>query len=277
MADNTQLNAGSGGDTIRNKDRSGIKTQVVALDLNPAGTESLMAGVMPVAKATAVEPSYGEGTNQPLSQDLTGHLRTAAVLLDAFENGLTSTNSALDVNVKSIVTGAAALGKAEDAAHVSGDTGVMVLGVRQTSPTDLSANTADGDYEPVQLNSRGGLWVAGQAGPRGGWDQATGSIGATKTDIGTANIRGHVGGWFIYNPNTSTVYVQFFNAQASAVTLGTTAPVYSLGIPPSSAANIAPGMVGLEHVTAISIAITTTRAGLTGPASTVDYNIWFKQ
>jgi len=45
--DNTTLNTGTGGDSIRDKDRAGIKTQIVALDLNPAGSESLMAGWMP--------------------------------------------------------------------------------------------------------------------------------------------------------------------------------------------------------------------------------------
>lgn len=49
MADNTTLNTGTGGDVIRSEDRSGVKTQVVAIDLNPAGSESLMAGVMPVS------------------------------------------------------------------------------------------------------------------------------------------------------------------------------------------------------------------------------------
>lgn len=48
MADNTTLNTGTGGDTLRDKDRAGVKTQIVALDLNPAGTETLMAGAMPV-------------------------------------------------------------------------------------------------------------------------------------------------------------------------------------------------------------------------------------
>jgi hypothetical protein len=48
MADNTTLNPGSGGDVTRAKDRTGIKTQVVCLDINPGGSESLMAGVMPV-------------------------------------------------------------------------------------------------------------------------------------------------------------------------------------------------------------------------------------
>lgn len=184
-----------------------------------------------------------------------------------------------DVNVVSEIpgTGATALGKAEDAASASGDTGVAILAVRETTPTDLSAGNTDGDYEPLEVNRDGALWVAGAASHKGGWSIATGTIAATKTDIGTANTAGQVGGWYFYNANASVAYVQFFNAQASAVTLGTTAPVYSLGIPATSAANVAPGMVGLNHATAISIAVTTTRSGSTGPGSTVDYNIWFKQ
>lgn len=44
MADNTTLNLTSGGDTVRDKDRSGVKTQVVGLDINPAGAEVLGTG-----------------------------------------------------------------------------------------------------------------------------------------------------------------------------------------------------------------------------------------
>lgn len=57
MANNTTLNAGSGGDTIRDLDRSGVKTQIVALDLNPAGAETLMAGAMP----TSLQPQTSGG------------------------------------------------------------------------------------------------------------------------------------------------------------------------------------------------------------------------
>lgn len=48
MANNTVLNVGAGGDTLRDLDRSGVKTPIVAIDLNPAGSETLMAGAMPV-------------------------------------------------------------------------------------------------------------------------------------------------------------------------------------------------------------------------------------
>jgi len=184
-----------------------------------------------------------------------------------------------DVDVTSVIagTGATNLGKAEDAAHTTGDVGVMMLAVRRSSPTDLSANTSDGDYEPPQVNRDGAIWTVGAAGPTGGWSAATGTIGATATNIGTSNTAGQVGGWYIFNSNASTVYVQFFNTQASGVSLGSTAPVYSFGIPAGAAANVQPGMVGIAHSTAISIAITTTRSGSTGPSSTVDYNIFYKQ
>jgi hypothetical protein len=53
MADNTVLNSMTGGDTIRNKDRTGVKTAIVAIDLNPGGAETLMGGTMPVSVAAA--------------------------------------------------------------------------------------------------------------------------------------------------------------------------------------------------------------------------------
>lgn len=50
MSDNTVLNKALelGGDVVRDIDKGGFKTQVVTLDLNGAGTESLMTGRLPV-------------------------------------------------------------------------------------------------------------------------------------------------------------------------------------------------------------------------------------
>lgn len=60
--------------------------------------------------------------------------------------------------VTSIVPGTAAanLGKAEDALHASGDTGVMALAVRNDAGTLFAAN---GDYIPLSVNSSGNLRV----------------------------------------------------------------------------------------------------------------------
>lgn len=63
-----------------------------------------------------------------------------------------------DVDVTSVIPGVAAtnLGKAEDAAHASGDTGVMFLAVRQDTQSNLAA---DGDYLPPTIDASGNLRV----------------------------------------------------------------------------------------------------------------------
>ncbi len=77
MADNTQLNAGSGGDTVRDLDRSGVKTPICALDLNPAGSETLMAGAMPCSQNGGWTVTANAGTNlntSLLALESGGHL-----------------------------------------------------------------------------------------------------------------------------------------------------------------------------------------------------------
>lgn len=54
-------------------------------------------------------------------------------------------------------TSAAHLGKAEDAAHASGDTGVMSLCVRRDTAATLA--TTDGDYNPCATDANGRLWT----------------------------------------------------------------------------------------------------------------------
>ena len=56
-------------------------------------------------------------------------------------------------------TGATDLGKAEDAAHTSGDVGVMALAVRDDAGGSLVST--DGDYSPFSINSSGELRIAG--------------------------------------------------------------------------------------------------------------------
>ncbi len=79
-------------------------------------------------------------------------------LVDGTANGTNglpgdSTNG-LDVDVTRIIPGttATALGKAEDAAHTSGDVGVMALGVQKTT---AAATASDGDYSPYQVDGNG--------------------------------------------------------------------------------------------------------------------------
>lgn len=66
----------------------------------------------------------------------------------------------MDVDVTRILPGTSAtsLGKAEDAAHVSGDVGVMDLGVANEAQTVFAA---DGDYIPRAADTKGNTVVVG--------------------------------------------------------------------------------------------------------------------
>jgi len=48
VADNVTLNAGTGGDTVRTIDRSGVETQVVQIDAGGAGAEALVSSAAPL-------------------------------------------------------------------------------------------------------------------------------------------------------------------------------------------------------------------------------------
>ncbi len=122
-----------------------------------------VAGLTKIAVDTA---SIGDGAS------------IAAYLVDSAGTLLTSTlvggDQALDVNIVQSVlpTGAATettlasvlselqgVTHAEDAAHVSGDLGVMGLAVRNDAGTSLVS--ADGDYSPLSLDASGNLRVSG--------------------------------------------------------------------------------------------------------------------
>lgn len=233
-------------------------------------------------------------------------------------------------------TAAANLGKAEDAAHVSGDTGVAVWGVRNdTLSTTFGAN---GDYYPLATTSRGAVYITantaadmpvtvGAALPAGNNnigdvdiaslpvafdtgatsattqrviaatnspevtalnDMNTGSstINATSSDGGTALtstaqvIKASAGkllGYYIYNPNATAQFVQFYNTAAASVTVGTTNPLFMLTIPATSAANLWTGEDGPNFSNAgWSWAATSTAGGNGAPGTSLDAVAWFK-
>jgi len=232
MADDTELNAGAGGDKVRSKQRggaSGPKTNVVLLDLQDgSGNETLVNGKVPVSAAV--------GANDLL--------------------------------------------KAEDAAHGSGDAGVMALFVRSAAPTDRSAGPTDGDYEPGAVNEVGAQWVTQAPSANGGASvlNSTSSDGGTALTATAQAIKASAGtlrGWYIYNPNTAAVFVQFYNAGTGSVTVGTTAPLFMITVPPGSATNVA-WPDGIQFSTAITWAATSTAAGAGAPSTALDAVAFYK-
>ena len=89
----------------------------------------------------------------------------------ALDTRLTTTNSKLDTletSLTAIETSVQTIDdivKEEDAAHSSGDKGVMLLGVRQSTQVDFGA---DGDYVPISINDDGEIRVTAGSGGGGG-------------------------------------------------------------------------------------------------------------
>ncbi len=114
------------------------------------------------------------------------------------------TTNGLDVDVTRVVpgTGATALGKAEDASHSSGDTGVAVWGVRND---DLSTTYGgNGDYIPFATDLKGRQMVA-QMAPTATLSNVAGS--ASSVTLLSANSS-RIGAQ-ITNDSSAVLYIKF--------------------------------------------------------------------
>lgn len=91
-----------------------------------------------------------------------------------------------------------------------------------------------------------------------------------KSTFGTVNVVQ------CYNPNSSQVYIQLFNALKANVTLGSTAPALSVPIAATSTGGFAlPAGAGFVFNIASSAAATTTATGNTAPSTAPDCNFGF--
>jgi len=116
--------------------------------------------------------------------------------------------------------------------------------------------------------------------------ESSSTVNSTSSDGGTALTNaaqvikasaGELHGYYIYNPNTVAVYVQFYNTAAGSVTVGTTNPLFMITIPPQSAANLWMRPGGVEFATAMSwAAVMTTAGGNTAPTTALDAVAWYK-
>jgi hypothetical protein len=116
-----------------------------------------------------------EGTDKAVwTDEVTGAKHVQYIkLVDGTEDSVAiipgDATNGLDVDVTRVVPGTSAthLGKAEDAAHSSGDVGVMMLGVRKDSPPVVTLLCGDGDYSLLGVDAYGALGVSGLYIPSG--------------------------------------------------------------------------------------------------------------
>lgn len=173
MADNTTLNTGSGGDVLRDKDRAGVKTPIVALDLNPAGSETLMAGAMPVTG------TFWQAT-QPVSI-------AAAVAVTQSGSWTVTANAgtgtfAISAASLPLPTGAATAAK-QPALGTAGTASTDVLTVQGIASMTALKVDGSGVTQPVS----GTVGISGSVAVTGTFWQATQPISGTVTaNIGTS-------------------------------------------------------------------------------------------
>lgn len=79
---------------------------------------------------------------------------------------------------------------------------------------------------------------------------------------------------YCYNNTAAPAYIQIFDAAtAASVTVGTTTPKLSLGIPTVLASGIGPAVIGIAFYKGIVVASTTTATGST--TATMDCNVTY--
>lgn len=94
------------------------------------------------------------------------------------------------------------------------------------------------------------------------------SVTAVKT-----SSAGRLGAIYCYNANASVAYLQIFDvATAAGVTLGSTVPKLSLGVPTAQSSGLGPAVLGITFQNGIQVAVTTTATGNSATASGMDCN-----
>jgi hypothetical protein len=141
------------------------------------------------------------------------------------------------------------------------------------SGAGTAANQTTIHNDLVTLNTTAGNPITlGSA--TGGWTPLILS-GLTNTATAVKASAGQVGELYCYNPNASVAYIQVFNVAFGSVTVGTTVPLHSYGIPATNSGGFSLPLVGMQFSTAISVAATTTAKGGTAPTTAMDCNVAF--
>jgi len=208
----------------------------------------------------------GSATTQPVSYATTGSgTATGALRVELANNGTGAMSTVSTVTSLTQMNGAA----------IAMNTGTRSAGTqRVTIATDDVVPASQSGTWTVQpgntANSTPWL-VTDTPATSGGLSIKSASTGGTATSIKAS--AGQLYAYHLFNTTAAAAYVQLFNVASGSVTLGTTVPDISIGIPASGGVTLNIDK-GIPFGTAISYACTTTRTGSTG--ATCDVNFYYK-
>lgn len=194
------------------------ETTKVIGTVNIAAAQTL-ATVTTVGAVTAITNALPAGTNNIGDVDVltlpvafnsgatSATTQRVITATDAGAAGRLAANSGVDigdVDVTTIIPGVGAtnLGKAEDVAHASGDTGVAMWGVRNSTLT-AAVTSASGDYSQVSVDQVGRTIVVEKAPT-----SLTTSVGSSATTVTLLASNSDRVGATIYNDSTVALYVK---------------------------------------------------------------------
>lgn len=149
---------------------------------------------------------------------------------------------------------------------VSG-TGVQRVSLASDSTGQVAIATGSNTVGNVGINAGSNTIGSVNLLPNttGGWS-VNSQTALTNTKVPVKASAGTFGGYMLYNPNASVIYVQIFDATSVNVTLGSTTPTYVIALPAAAAANVE-FTLGVNHANAITLAATTTATGSSAPSS----------
>jgi len=126
---------------------------------------------------------------------------------------------------------------------------------------------------PVVIASdQGTLTVSQTPMATGGNTLSTNFVDAVTAKTQVKGSAGRLYGWHLYNPNTSTVYVQMFDNISTGVTLGTTTPTWVIIIPAGGVIDDPTLSIPYPFGTGFTYAVTTTSKGSIAPSSGITGN-----
>lgn len=165
--------------------------------------------VLAVRRDTAAVGSDTDGDYSTLNVNASGRLYTSATVDAALPAG---TNNIGDVDVLSVVpgTGATALGKAEDAAHTSADTGVALLAVRRD--TAAVGSDTDGDYSTVNVDAAGHVWTRLPVPGTATHSNVVGAASDTQILAAAATRKT----FMVFNDSSAVLYLKFGTGASSS-------------------------------------------------------------
>lgn len=198
MADDVTLPASTGTFVAATDEIASRHFQKVKLTFGADGTATDVSGAsglpvtgtfwqatqpVSIASSVAVTGTFWQAT-QPVSGTVTANAGSGTFAISAASLPLPA--GAATETTLATIAGAV---RAEDSAHVSGHTGIPMLGIRQVA--DTPSSDTDGDYTLAKFDEEGRLKVAAKPAS---YADITGDITAIQATIGTPVAGGTVSG-----------------------------------------------------------------------------------